>query len=367
MGCDHSPEMRYSDWSQRLHTQAGKCRIPIHGSVELTARCNLRCVHCFINQPVADRAVREHELSFAEWARLIDEIVAAGCLWLLITGGEPLVRPDFLDIYTYAKKRGLLITLFTNGTLITPEIADHLARWRPFSVEITLYGHTRETYEAVTGVPGSFERCRRGIQLLLERNLPLTLKTMLLTMNASELDSMRAWAQGLGVDFRHDPMVNARLDGSSQPCGYRLPPEQLVALDLADKKSSQHWRERFRDIQYKPVIRDLFRCGAGWTSFHIGPAGIMSLCITVRQPGVSLSRSSFKAGWEEVLLEARQQQWPEDNPCVTCAWLNICDQCPGWGMLEQGIPGGVVEYVCRTAHLRAAVFGAHHHPKEAEL
>lgn len=367
MNCAHLPEMRYRDWSQQLHDQAGKSRIPIHGGIEPTARCNLRCVHCLINQPVADQAAREQELSSAEWGHILDEIVAEGCLWLLITGGEPLVRPDFLDIYTHAKERGLLITLFTNGTLMTPEIADHLARWRPFSVEITLYGHTRETYEAVTGVPGSFERCRRGIQLVLERNLPLTLKTMVLTLNAPELESMRAWARGLGVDFRYDPMVNARLDGSSQPCGYRLPPEQVVALDMADQENTQHWRQFFRDMESKPDIMDLFRCGAGWTSFHIGSAGILSLCITVRQPGVSLTRGSFKAGWEEVLLQARQQRWPKDSPCINCAWLKVCDQCPGWGMLEHRIPGSVVEYVCRITHLRAAVFSENYHPKEAEV
>ncbi len=362
MSCVHFPEMRYSELSKRLILQASESRIPIAGDVEITARCNLNCVHCYVNQPVADKVVQGQELPLAEWARIIDEIVAAGCLWLLITGGEPLVRPDILDIYTYAKERGLIITLVTNGTLLTPKIADHLARWRPFSVEITLYGHTAETYEAVTRVPGSFQRCRRGIQLLLERHLPVTLKTMVLTMNASELEDMQAWAQGLGARFRIDPVVNARLDGSSQPCGYRLSPEQLVAMDLADQDRSREWRELFRNNQPEFSTRNLFRCGAGRTGFLIDPSGVMSMCVLVREPGIALTRSSFKSGWEGVLLKARQQQWPEESPCVTCTWLNLCRQCPGVGLLEHGNPAGVAEHVCRTTHLRAAAFGAPQNP-----
>ncbi len=187
------------------------------------------------------------------------------------------MHPDFLDIYTYARERGLLITLFTNGTLLTPEIADHLARLRPFAVEVTLYGHTTETYEAVTGVPGSFDRCRRGIQLLLERNLPVRLKTMVLTLNAPELEDMRDWAQELGVQFRFDPMVSPRLDGSTRPCGYRLPAEQVVALDLADNERSREWEELFRNNRSDLSTQDLFRCGAGKISFHIDPVGVLSI------------------------------------------------------------------------------------------
>ena len=99
-----------------------------------------------------------------------------GCLWFLLTGGEPLVRRDFLEIYQYIKRKGLLATVFTNGTLLTPKIADVLAEWRPFAIEITLYGRTQETYERVTGIPGSHARCMRGIELIMERGLPLNLK-----------------------------------------------------------------------------------------------------------------------------------------------------------------------------------------------
>ena len=182
--CSGLSDLGYGEFSEWLHRKVGDQRIPISGSLEVTLRCNLRCQHCYI--PGERRLSRkERELSLGEIQRILDEITDAGCLWLLLTGGEPLLRRDFLDIYTYAKRKGLLLTFFTNGTLVTRRIADHLAEWRPFNIEITLYGATQETYERVTGIPGSYTRCRRGIDLLLERNLPLGLKTMVMTLKPS--------------------------------------------------------------------------------------------------------------------------------------------------------------------------------------
>jgi MoaA/NifB/PqqE/SkfB family radical SAM enzyme len=113
----------------------------------------------------------ERELTCQEFCNILDQIVDEGCLWLLLTGGEPFIRSDFIDIYTHAKKKGFLITLFSNGTTITPRIADYLADWRPFSLEISLYGSTQETYERITGITGSHSRCMHGIELLLEHNI----------------------------------------------------------------------------------------------------------------------------------------------------------------------------------------------------
>jgi len=136
---------RYEAWSLRLHKNGVARRTPLNGTIEVTRRCNLSCAHCYTNLPVGARKAKERELSTKEHSRLIDEMAESGCLWLLFTGGEIFVREDFLDIYSHAKERGLIVTLFTNGTLITPEIADYLAEWRPFSIEVTLYGRTRET------------------------------------------------------------------------------------------------------------------------------------------------------------------------------------------------------------------------------
>src|SRR5271169_1293931 len=159
-------ETTYSAFSMGVHQRTSGKRVPMEVSIEVTRRCPLECLHCYNNLPMSDPAARAAELTFEEHCRLLDELVEAGCLWLLYTGGEIFARKDFLEIYTEAKKRGFLITLFTNGILINERVADHLAKYPPFSVEITMYGATRETYEALTQVRGSFDRCMRAIDLL---------------------------------------------------------------------------------------------------------------------------------------------------------------------------------------------------------
>src|ERR1700722_5241974 len=184
-------QLSYQDFSASLHGSLFSQRIPINGTIEVTRRCPLTCLHCYNNLPLQDLDARASELTYEEHCRILDEIVEAGCLWLLYTGGEIFARKDFLDIFTYAKRRGLLITLFTNGTLITPKIADYLTQYRPFGIEITLYGRTEETYERLTGVSGSYAKCLQGIKLLMERKLPLKLKTVAVTVNKHEIWEMK--------------------------------------------------------------------------------------------------------------------------------------------------------------------------------
>ena len=227
----------FTDWSLGIHNLSIAHRVPISASIEITRRCNNNCVHCYSNLPIKDQNERQKEISAAEHIRILDEMAAAGCLWVLFTGGEIFVRKDFLDIYTHAKKLGFLITLFTNSTLITPDIADYLVALPPFYIEITLYGRTRQTYEQVTGVPGSFDRCMRGIRLLAERNLPLKLKSMALTVNRDEISEIKRFVEeDLMLEFRFDAFVNPRYDCSQSPLEVRLSPVDAVKLDLLDSK-----------------------------------------------------------------------------------------------------------------------------------
>src|SRR5215472_13096865 len=117
----------YNRFSEMLHKNLGDKRAPVEVSIEVTHRCPLECLHCYNNLPMGDTEARNAELTFEEHCRLLDELKEAGCLWLLYTGGEIFARKDFIGIYKEAKKRGFLITLFTNGTLITPTVADMLA------------------------------------------------------------------------------------------------------------------------------------------------------------------------------------------------------------------------------------------------
>ena len=146
------------------------------------------------------------------------------------------------------------MTLFTNGTQITEAIADTLVEWPPFAIEITLYGRTRETYERLTGVPGSFDRCMRGIRLLKERGLPLALKTVAVTLNRHEISDMQRFAtEELGVTFKFDGMINARIDCSHSPLEVRLTPGEMVQLDFEDPVREAEWSRLVRDQTPRPA------------------------------------------------------------------------------------------------------------------
>jgi radical SAM protein with 4Fe4S-binding SPASM domain len=350
------PEVSLTEFSKRLHKHVMEKRIPTGGSFELTFRCNLRCVHCYCNLALNDQDAVKEELNTQEIRNILDQIAEAGCLWLLMSGGEPLVRKDFLEIYTYAKKKGFIITLFTNGTLITPELADYLVQWPPSSVEITLYGITSEVFERVTGVPGSFKRCKNGIELLLERKIPLELKTMVMTLNKEELWQIKRYSEELGLDFRFDPELNARLDGSKTPCNFRLSPQEVVELDLADRKRAKKWKE-FCEKFVEPVESDnLYSCGAGINTFHVNPYGKLTVCSMSRFQEYNLRSGSFKEGWEKVIPEFLTLKAKTDYPCGKCDLISLCNQCPGWAWLENGNPEEPVEYFCQIAHLRAEAF-----------
>ena len=358
MDCPHIPIVNYGEFSKRFHDKVLSRRIPIDGSIEVTARCNLRCVHCYINLPLNDRAAQEKELTYKEFCNIIDQIVDDGCLWLLLTGGEPFIRRDFLDIYAYAKKEGMLITIFTNGTTLTPRIADYLADWRPFNVEITLYGSTQETYERITGVPGSYDRCIKGIELLLERKLPLKLKTMVMTLNKHELWEMKGYAEGLGVEFRFDPVLNMRVDAGRQPADFRISPEEVIALDLADEKRIKEWREFCDKFWGAPQNAEYtYQCGAGKGTFHIDPYGKLSACMMARYPSFDLREDSFRRGWQEFIPDVLSQKWLRDTPCKACELISLCGQCPGFAQLEYGNQEIQVEYLCQIAHMRSEAFG----------
>jgi radical SAM protein with 4Fe4S-binding SPASM domain len=307
-----------------------------------------------------DQKARLNELTYEEHCHILDEITEAGCLWLLYTGGEIFARKDFLNIYTYAKKKGLLITLFTNGIFITPKIADYLAEWRPFSIEITLYGRTKETHERITGVPGSYEKCMRGIRLLMERRVPLKLKTMAITLNKHEIWEIKRFVEEeLGLEFRFDAMINPRIDSSQGPLAVRLSPQEVLELDLQDPKRMVEWKsfcERFNG----PVHSSdrLYHCGAGVNSFAIDPSGMLSICGFLHKETYNLRKGSFREGWEDFLTKVRQQKKiTRYTKCVACEIKAMCGMCPANGELENRDAEEPVDFLCQVAHLRAKALG----------
>lgn len=352
MGCMSIPELGYSAWHAAFEQKLAGKRIPVSGSIELTYRCNNRCVQCYCNQPAGDLQEKSRELTTRELFGIIDTIVAAGCLWLLLTGGEILLREDFREIYLYAKKKGLLVTLFTNGTLIHEGLADFLAEWRPFSVEITIYGATEATYEKVARCGGAYKHCMKGIDLLVERNVSLQLKTCLITMNAHELREMKALAASLGLSLRPDPLINCRLDLDRTPADFRLSPEEIVKADLLSGEEKKEWSRLLLQSPPRNESGLIYTCRGGESSFNIDPYGNLSPCMIVKNKAVNLKEKNFHEIWEDMGRMIETTTYPSGSPCKSCNLINLCGQCPGWSLLEQGNEEGPVDYLCSVARLR---------------
>jgi radical SAM protein with 4Fe4S-binding SPASM domain len=316
----------------------------------------MACVHCYCNLPANDQQASSEELSYDEICAILDEAAERGCLWLMLTGGEPLLRPDFLDIYTLAKKKGMLVTLFTNGTLLNEEKADYLAEWPPYKVEITLHGVTRETFERVSRVPGSYDRCMGGIELLLERDIRLGLKTTVTTLNVRELWETKAYVEALGLDFRFDAMLIPRLDGSKGPHQVRLTPDEVVELDLQDEERSREMERVCQQCWGVPADDRLYSCGAGQWSFHVDPYGSLSMCLTNHAHTYDLRQGSFGEGWRDFIPAVRSLKAQKAVKCRTCPAISLCGQCPAWSYLEHGDLETPVEYLCGVAQQRAHTF-----------
>jgi MoaA/NifB/PqqE/SkfB family radical SAM enzyme len=292
-------------FGDRLLTKLAGRRLPLTGQWELTCRCNLRCVMCYTDCFNTADMLRQ-ELSFPEITRIMDEIQEAGCLELTLTGGEPLMRKDFLDIYTYAKHQGFLVTVFTNGTLITERLVEWWMQYPPAMIEISLHGLTKNSFERITDGPGSYERCVAGIHAILARKLPLTLKTTGMTVNRDEILKIKEYVDRLGqryrtnVGYRFGSDIRPRLNGSEDVFEYQLSDADVIAIEQADPEFRAE-RSRQDDDRHAMVRQGQGLCAGGQRKFHIDAYGQLQLCSSNRRQSYDLRRGSFREGFYEVL------------------------------------------------------------------
>lgn len=354
-GCPEQSEPGHDGFLRRLARQAEDRGVPLSASLELTERCNLRCVHCYLGDQAGLRPLQENELTTAEWLGVVDQVAGLGCLQLLITGGEPLLRADFAEVYRHAREVGLLVTVFTNGTLVGQETIELFRELPPSAVEVTLYGATPETYEAVTGVPGSFQRCREGIERLRALGVDLGLKTIPLRPNAHEFHRIAELARAWGTRrFRFDVEVQACLDGGGRPKSARLSPEEAVRLEFSDPEAAEGWRvfaaRRRGQTPARPGL--IYACGAGRTGIHVNPYGQLQPCLAVRHLGFDLRRGSLAEGLADLRRRLDGMRAPRGRPCEGCKDLMICGACPAFAQAETGHEGRPADYQCRVTRLR---------------
>ncbi|MFC1808770.1 radical SAM protein [Candidatus Omnitrophota bacterium] len=345
--------------------------------LEITARCNNNCRHCYINVPAGDDASKRSELSSDAIKRIAAQAVSLGALWCGVTGGEPLLRKDFVDIYLYLKKIGLLISVFTNATLITKEHIELFKKYPPRDIEVTVYGVTKETYERVTRLPGSFDAFMKGVNLLLDNGIKTRFKTVALRSNVHELDEISKFCRERTKDFfRFDPFLHLRFDGNrkrnKEIISERLSPEEIVDIE---KKNTSRFQELKRKcntfIRSKEMHRGschhLFFCGAGNRSFIVSANGLFRLCSALWHSDCiyDLTKGTVREAYENFVPRVRNRRLDRKElleKCTICPIINLCMWCPGNAYLETGDLNMPVEYFCKVAYARkemleAAVYG----------
>lgn len=338
--------------------------------VELTERCNNDCLHCSVAIPAADAGARAREWSAAAWKDLLTQAAGLGLLVVRLTGGEPLLRGDFEEIYLHARGLGLRVMLFTNATLVTPRLAGLLARVPPLeAVEVSVYGMTAASCEAVTRAPGSFEACRRGLGLLRESGVPFVVKGAVLPPTRGEMDAFEAWGDGIGGLPGRPPFallfdLRTRREGakSARIAGLRLDGEELVRIARRHGDAAvDEWRD-FCGRSAGARGDRLFTCRTAGGSASVDPYGRLQHCLALRHPDTvyDLAAGSLREAVTEFLPRLRERRAADPaylERCGRCFLKDLCEQCPAKSWAEHGTLDTPVEYFCGIAHAQAAAAG----------
>ncbi len=330
--------------------------VPLAGSLEVTHRCNLSCAHCY---QFASREGRE-EMALGDIVSLLDQLRDAGCLFLSVTGGEPLLRPDTPDILEAASERRFAVSLQTNALLLDAAAAERLARVSNLRLEISLHSASEEGHDAFTGVPGSFRACLEALDLLRERGVPAMTKTVATALNAGELEAVAALAAEHGAPAFFSPVVFPRNDRGRAPLEYRMSDSQLDAfIDFQVRQHGEVLAETSGTALTAPpgcaeglageAGRGPRGCGAGRTAFCINPYGDLYPCVSWPLVIGNVLEEGFRAVWEKpaLLEEVREKEYNLVEECASCRFLDKCPLCRALSYVEDGDSQALNRERCR--------------------
>ena len=335
-----------------LHQKGRRLGLPVAGNFELTARCNFNCSMCYVHLSAEQVAARGKELTAQQWLDIAEQARDAGMVFALLTGGEPLLRSDFFEIYEGMKKLGLMISLNTNGSMLEGEIRQRLLDDPPTRINVSLYGSSEQTYRDMCGME-AYARVRKNILALKRAGVDVSLNLSVTPYNRHDLEKIFADARQMDVNVRASVYMYppVRIDGK-YGVGNRLTPEEAAACTVQWERlrcTPEEFALRAKNLaaltQDCPVEDEPgVRCRAGSTSFWITWDGRMLPCGMMPGPEVRPLEEGFAAAWESIRSETKKIQAPAK--CGTCDYRKICGVCPAICMAETGSFDGVPEYVC---------------------
>jgi radical SAM protein with 4Fe4S-binding SPASM domain len=311
-----------TDLLERLVTRAQRDAIPLEVLVEVTHRCNLPCAHCYL--PAGSKA---KELTLDELARIFDELAAAGTIFLTLTGGEVMSRRDFVDILDLGAARGFALKVLTNATMIDDVVADRFRAAGVMDVSVSVYGATAEVHDGVTGMAGSFDKTMAGIDRLRARQIHVTIKTPMLTLNGRAAKDVLTWSQHQNMPCTFDMAMTPKNDGDLGPLAL-----QLAHGAMMDLLSTAPFKDSLGGGDLDGPGPE--PCNAGRAYCAIGPTGDVSPCVMMPVVLGSLRERSFRDIWTTApFLERVRALTPDDLvTCRGCEVKGACTRCPGIAM-----------------------------------
>lgn len=341
-------------------------RIPVNGTFELTVRCNLHCKMCLFRHADSENArLLAEEMTADEWIEMARQAARAGTVNLLITGGEPLLRPDFCEIWEGVYQQGFLITLYTNATLVTPKVMETLRRYPPHKIGVTIYGASPETYRKVCGDAATFARTIAGIHQLQTLPSVLEFRTTIIKDNYADADAIDELVQrefGKEYIVTQPSVVIASVRGACTDVpNCRLSPEQNAFLafrrgiNIIKKKVGDKYDERNLVIRYnerahapsKQKKWTLFGCNAGMSSYTLSWDGLLLGCQIMGIFSTNARTNGFLSAWKQFPFVV---SLPEpDTRCLSCTNAKYCETCPAFCYAETGSLSGFSTYACQIA------------------
>ena len=331
----------------------GEIDLPLFGTIELTSKCNYRCVHCYGGDT---RDIGEIELDFIY--SLIDQIVDAGGLSIALTGGEVLTYPHFIPVYKYIKSRGCFVTVLSNASYISKEHIDLFNEY-PLSVfSTTMYGATEETYESITGVKGSFKKFINAIEMMNNYDIPVEIKAIALKQNKDEIFKIKQFADDRNIRFIYATNVRPMDTGSCVNQKSQLSSSEVMWFDINDPTRNVFWnnissidnvKSRFKR---KVMGNYLYLCKCGEQSYFITSNGMLYACAKERFRGIDLHRHPFADSWRTMTDSIGSLTATDNFKCLHCKWIEYCEQCTAENQLATGNVEHPPAYKCELAKMR---------------
>ncbi|MGN0204724.1 MAG: radical SAM protein [Coprococcus sp.] len=346
-------------------------RNPVNGTFELTIRCNLHCKMCMFRHDDSENAeIMEKELTADQWIDMARQAAEAGTMSLLITGGEPMLRPDFCEIWEGIYKQGFIMELYTNATLVTPKVMETLKKYPPHRIGVTIYGASPETYGKVCGNEGAFEKMLDGVHRLQLLPSILEFRTTLIKDNFSDstgIDKMVNHEFGVQYNVKQACPINKAVRGASadvESC--RIPPE--LDMEMKTRRVIERARkiigDRFK-LENLIVTRKnnttvqatgeektvtFFGCQAGISQYTITYYGNLLACQMIGAFELNVLGDGLKAAWERFPYEVHIPN--TEVSCEGCEYVETCQSCYGSRYAETGDFNGCSDYIFRTAKSR---------------